>query len=78
MTSPIDDLITTEEAAVLLGYDRTKHPIQNTWRYLTTHDVPVYRRGKRRILVSRASLLHELREAAEDHAKARQKRRAAR
>jgi hypothetical protein len=71
------DLITTEEAAVLLRFDQTKHPAKNAWQYLTRHDVPVYRRG-RRLLVSRASLLHELRDAADAHAKARQKRGGAR
>jgi hypothetical protein len=77
MTPFPDDLITTAEAAKLLGMGGSKHPAANCSRYLAKWQVPVYRRGGR-ILVSRASLLHELREAAEDHAKARQKRRAAR
>jgi hypothetical protein len=77
MTPFPDDLITTAEAAKLLGMGDTKHPAGNCSRYLAKWQVPVYRRGNR-VLVSRASLLHELREAAEDHAKARQKRRAAR
>jgi hypothetical protein len=72
-----DDLITTAEAAQLLGMGDSKHPATNCSRYLAKWQVPVYRRGGR-ILVSRASLLHELRDAADAHAKARQKRRATR
>ncbi|HVZ21637.1 MAG TPA: hypothetical protein VG871_11270 [Vicinamibacterales bacterium] len=77
MTLFPDDLISTREAADLLDLGRTKFPARNCWRYLMKYDVPVYRRGGR-ILVSRTSLLNELREAADEHAKARQQRGGAR
>jgi hypothetical protein len=73
MRDLLDDLITTAQAAELLGLADTARPMGNVSRYLRRYDIPTYRRG-RRILVSRHALLSEMAEESVRRNKARQQR----
>jgi hypothetical protein len=73
MKDLLDDLITTAQAADLLGFADTARPMGNVARYLRRYAIPTYRRG-RRILVSRRALLEEMANESERQDRARSKR----
>lgn len=73
MKDLLDDLITTAQAADLLGFAGTARPMENVARYLRRYAIPTYRRG-RRILVSRHALLSEMADESERQDRARSKR----